>query len=62
MRGGRAPALRGVGDIVVGNVKRADPADGIKQGEVVTGVMVRTKAAFRRDDGTYICLTTTPPS
>jgi len=43
-----------VGDIIVANVKRADPGAAVKQGDVVKGVVVRTKAAIRRDDGSYV--------
>ena len=43
-----------VGDIIVANVKRADPSAAVKQGDVVKGVVVRTKAAIRRDDGSYV--------
>jgi large subunit ribosomal protein L14 len=43
-----------LGDIVVGTVKRAMPGGNIKAGEVVRGVIVRTKKPLRRDDGTYV--------
>jgi large subunit ribosomal protein L14 len=43
-----------VGDLVVANVKRADPGGAVKQGDVVRGVIVRTKAAIRREDGSYV--------
>ena len=43
-----------VGDIVVANVKRADPGAAIKQGDVVKGVIVRTRVATRREDGSYV--------
>src|SRR5438046_10651398 len=45
-----------VGDIVVANVKRADPGAAIKQGDVVKGVIVRTKEAIRREDGSFVRL------
>jgi len=44
----------GVGDIVVASVKRAIPGAAIKQGDVVRGVIVRTRAAIRREDGSYV--------
>jgi large subunit ribosomal protein L14 len=44
----------GVGDIIVGAVKKAAPGSEIKQGSVVKGVVVRTKAPIRRDDGSYV--------
>lgn len=43
-----------VGDIVVASVKRAIPGAAIKQGDVVRGVIVRTRAAIRREDGSYV--------
>jgi large subunit ribosomal protein L14 len=44
----------GVGDIVVASVKRAIPGAAIKQGDVVRGVIVRTRSAIRREDGSYV--------
>jgi large subunit ribosomal protein L14 len=43
-----------VGDIIVGTVKTATPQGAIKKGEVVRAVVVRTKKAQSRDDGTQI--------
>ncbi|MCH9614371.1 MAG: 50S ribosomal protein L14 [Chlamydiia bacterium] len=43
-----------VGDIVVCSVKAADPKSSVKKGEVVKGVIVRTKSYIRRKDGTMI--------
>jgi len=43
-----------VGDIVVGSVKKAIPHADVKQGEVIRGVIVRTKYPIRRPDGTYV--------
>jgi large subunit ribosomal protein L14 len=43
-----------VGDIIVGTVKTATPQGAIKKGEVVRAVVVRTKKAYGRDDGTQI--------
>jgi large subunit ribosomal protein L14 len=43
-----------VGDLIVANVKRADPGGAIKQGDVIRGVIVRTRAAIRREDGSYV--------
>lgn len=43
-----------VGDIIVGSVKKTTPGGAIKQGDIVRGVIVRTKAAIRRDDGSYV--------
>lgn len=43
-----------VGDIIIGAVKKASPGSEIKQGSVVKGVVVRTKAPIRREDGSYV--------
>jgi len=44
----------GIGDIVVANVKLATPNGVVKKGEVVKGVVVRTKYPIRRKDGSYL--------
>ena len=43
-----------LGDIVVGTVKKAMPGGNIKTGEVVRGVVVRTRKPVRRTDGSYV--------
>ncbi len=43
-----------VGDIVRCNVKESAPNAAVKKGEKVRGIVVRTKAPIRRDDGTYV--------
>jgi large subunit ribosomal protein L14 len=43
-----------LGDIIVCSVKKALPSSEIKQGDVVRGVIVRTKQSVRRDDGSYV--------
>jgi len=43
-----------VGDIIVASVKRATPGGGLKKGEVVRAVVVRTAQPYRRPDGSYI--------
>jgi large subunit ribosomal protein L14 len=52
--GGSGRRYAGVGDIVVGSVKDALPGGGVKKGEVVQGVVVRTAKERRRSDGSYI--------
>jgi large subunit ribosomal protein L14 len=52
--GGSGRRYAGVGDIVVGSVKDALPGGGVKKGEVVRGVVVRTAKERRRSDGSYI--------
>ena len=43
-----------VGDVIVASVKSAAPGGMVKKGEVVKAVVVRTKKATRRADGSYI--------
>ena len=52
--GGSKRRYARVGDIIVGTVKTATPQGQIKKGEVVKAVVVRTKKAYGRDDGTLI--------
>lgn len=52
--GGSRHRYASVGDIVVGSVIRGIPGSDVKKGEVVRGVIVRTKAPVRRDDGSYV--------
>ena len=43
-----------IGDIVTVNIKESSPDATVKKGEVVRAVVVRTKAAIRRSDGSYL--------
>jgi len=43
-----------LGDIIVGTVKEAIPAGGVKKGEVVRAVVVRVAQPYRRQDGTWV--------
>lgn len=43
-----------VGDIIVVSVKEALPNSKVKKGEVMKAVIVRTKQAIKRPDGSYI--------
>jgi large subunit ribosomal protein L14 len=52
--GGSSRRYAGVGDVLVGAVKDANPGGSVKKGEVVRAVVVRTRKASRRTDGTYI--------
>lgn len=51
-RSGRAYAE--LGDVVVASIKKADPGGTVSQGDLVKGVIVRTKRAVRRSDGSYV--------
>ena len=52
--GGSGRRYASVGDIIVCSVKSATPGGVVKKGEVVKAVVVRTKKAMRRKDGSYI--------
>ena len=52
--GGTRRRYAGLGDIVVASVKKALPTSEVKAGSVVKGVIVRTRKATRREDGTYV--------
>ena len=52
--GGNAGKYGSIGDVITANVKEASPDGQIKKGAVVKAVIVRTVAAYRRKDGTYI--------
>jgi len=52
--GGSGRKYAHLGDIIVCAVKKAMPASEIKQGDVVKGVIVRTKQSVRREDGSYV--------
>lgn len=43
-----------IGDIIKINIKEAAPDAAIKKGEVVTGVVVRTRKKICRSDGSYL--------
>jgi large subunit ribosomal protein L14 len=52
--GGSRRRYAGIGDVIVASVKKALPGGEVKPGDVVRGVIVRTKKATRRDDGSYV--------
>ncbi len=52
--GGSGRRYAGVGDVIVATVKQAIPQAGVKKGDVVKAVVVRTRKERRRKDGTYI--------
>lgn len=52
--GGSSRRYAGVGDVIVGTIKEANPGGSVKKGEIVRAVVVRTKKESRRQDGTYI--------
>ncbi|MFO7281624.1 MAG: 50S ribosomal protein L14 [Thermoanaerobacterales bacterium] len=52
--GGSSRRYASIGDIFVGTVKDAIPGSGVKKGDIVRCVVVRTKKERRRPDGSYI--------
>jgi len=52
--GGSRRRYAGIGDIIVCAVKEAAPTGVVKKKDVVKAVIVRTKKATRRSDGSYI--------
>ena len=51
---GSQPRFGGVGDIIVASVKSATPNMPVKKGDVISAVVVRTKKAIRRADGSTL--------
>lgn len=52
--GGTGRRYANIGDVIVCSVKKAIPGGGVKKGEVVKAVVVRSKHGVRRADGSYI--------
>ena len=52
--GGTRRRYAGVGDTIVVSVKDSLPSGDVKKGTVTKAVVVRTKKAIRRPDGSYI--------
>ena len=52
--GGTRRRAAGVGDVITVSVKEVMPTSGIKKGEVVKAVIVRTVNSVRRKDGSYV--------
>ena len=52
--GGSRRRYAGIGDVIVATVKQAIPNSGVKKGEIVRAVVVRTAKPTRRPDGSYI--------
>ena len=52
--GGSMRRYARIGDILVLSVQKAEPRKRVKKKDVLRAVVVRQKAPFRRDDGSYI--------
>jgi large subunit ribosomal protein L14 len=54
VKGGHHRRYACVGDVFTATVKQGAPHGGVRKGEVVQAVVVRTKKQLGRSDGTYI--------
>lgn len=52
--GGTRRRYAGIGDVIIGSVKKAVPGGDMEEGTVVRAVIVRTRAPVRRSDGSYV--------
>ena len=52
--GGSFRRYGNIGDVIIASVKKATPGGGVKKGEVVKAVTVRTKNGIKRNDGSKI--------
>ena len=53
-RKGQITDTASVGDIITVHIKQSTPEATVKKGEVAKAVVVRTKTAIRRNDGSYL--------
>lgn len=51
---GRNQRYARIGDVIKAHVKEAAPDGTVKKGDVVNAVVVRTRKAIRRSDGSYL--------
>lgn len=54
VHGGSKRKFGRIGDLITASVIQATPTSMVKKGDLVKGVIVRTKKEFRRADGSYI--------
>ena len=52
--GGSGKKYAWLGEVIVASVKEATPSAGVKKGEIVKAVVVRTSKSHRRKDGSHI--------
>ena len=52
--GGSFRRYGNIGDVIIASVKKATPGGGVKKGDVVKAVIVRTKNGIKRNDGSKI--------
>ena len=51
---GRNQRYAFIGDVIKAHIKEATPDGTVKKSEVVNAVVVRTRQAIRREDGSYL--------
>lgn len=51
---GQSKRTASVGDIIVASIKESTPDASVKKGTIVKAVVVRTRHAIRRNDGSYL--------
>ena len=51
---GRNQRYAAIGDVIKAHIKEAAPDGSVKKGDVVNAVIVRTRKAIRRNDGSYL--------
>ena len=51
---GRNQRYACIGDVIKAHIKEASPDGTVKKGDVVNAVVVRTRKAIRRNDGSYL--------
>mgnify|MGYP001588165056 CR=1 FL=1 len=52
--GGSKRRYAEIGDLVILSIQTAEPKKAVKKKDVVQGLVVRQKKAFRRKDGSYV--------
>ena len=52
--GRRGKRIAEIGDIITANIKEAIPEGGVKKGDVVRAVIVRTRSPIHRKDGSVV--------
>ena len=52
--GGSTLKYGNIGDVIVCSVRKCTPGGGVKKGQVVKAVIVRSRKGVRRADGSYI--------
>ncbi len=54
VKGSTGKSSGGVGDMIIGSVRKCTPQSRIRKGEKVRGVIVRTKRDIQRNDGSVV--------